>query len=129
MTIMQKPSRRGGGHAGRRWYRSGRTDEPVRRTEAWEHETFEEEQARWERGDPAYARICEDVRQAHELGGEASRRADGAKADWDARVATRRQANDAAEKAHHAVKADQAAESQTATSRDVSSSATKEPSP
>ena len=71
---------------------------------AWEHEDFAEEQARWERSDPAYARICEEVRQTREKGEEASRRAEEAKATWDARVAAQRQANDDAEKAHHGSK-------------------------
>jgi hypothetical protein len=65
--------------------------------------SFEEEQARWERSDPEYARICEQVRQAKERGEKASRRADEAKAEWDARVAPERQASDAAQKAHHAL--------------------------
>lgn len=45
-----------------------------------------------------YARICEQVRQAKKNGEEASRRADHAKAEWDARVAPQRQANDDAQK-------------------------------
>src|ERR1022692_2367222 len=65
--------------------------------------SFEEEQARWERSDPEYARICEQVRQAQERGEKASRRADEAKAEWDACVAPQRQANDAAQKAYHAL--------------------------
>ena len=81
----------------------------MRYTEAWEHENFAEEQARWERTDPEYARICEQVRQARERGGEGSLRADEAKAEWDARVYTQRQANDDAQRAHHALKADQTA--------------------
>ncbi|HEY6396641.1 MAG TPA: hypothetical protein VIX82_04205 [Solirubrobacteraceae bacterium] len=64
MTILQKPRWSGTGHAGKRWYKFGHADEAVRRTDVWEHETFEEEQARWERSDPAYARICEQARQA-----------------------------------------------------------------
>ena len=107
MTILQKPPRSGTGHAGTRWYKFGRADEAVRHTDVWEHETFEEEQARWERSDPAYARICEQVRQAKEMGEEGSRRADQAKAEWDARVATQRQASDDAQKAHYALKAEQ----------------------
>jgi hypothetical protein len=91
---------------GKGWYRFDHADDPVRRTQAWEHETFAEEQARWERSDPEYARICENVRQAKRSGEEASVRADGAKAAWDARVATQRQANDDAEKALHASQAD-----------------------
>ncbi len=101
MTILQKPLQGGDGHAARGWHRF-RHYQGVRHTEAWEHETFAEEQARWERSDLEYARICEEVRQARETGGEASRRADEAKAEWDARVATKRQANDNAQRAHHA---------------------------
>jgi hypothetical protein len=127
MTILQKPSHSGDGHAGKRRYKFGHAAEAVRHTEAWEHETFAEEQARWERSDPAYARICEQVRRARREGEEASRRADQAKAEWDARVATQRQANDAAQNAPHALKSDQTARRRTATSRTVWSSATGEP--
>jgi hypothetical protein len=129
MTILQKPPQSGDRHAGKRRYKFGHDDQVVRHTDAWEHETFAEEQARWERSDPEYARICEQVRQAKERGGEASRRADEAKAEWDARVATQRQANDDAQKAHHALKADQTARRQTASSRGASSPATEEPTP
>ena len=115
MTILHKPPPSGERHAADGSYKFGHTDEPVRHTEAWEHETFAEEQARWERSDPEYARICEEVRQARVRGEEASRRADQAKAEWDARVATQRQASDDA--ARHALKADQPALRQTATSR------------
>jgi hypothetical protein len=115
MTILQKPRRSGDRPAGKGWPRFGHTDEAVRHTNAWEHETFAEEQARWERVDPAYARICEQVRQARERGEEASRRADEAKAEWDARVAAQRQASDDAEKAQHVLKADYTARRQTAT--------------
>ncbi len=117
MTILQKLLQSGAGHAARGWHTFGRGDQAVRYTEAWEHETFAEEQARWERDDPEYARICEQVRQAKDRGEEASRRADQAKAEWDARVATRRQANDDAQRAHHALTADQAARRRPATSR------------
>ncbi len=106
MTILQKPPRSGAGHAGKGWFRFGHADEAVRHTDAWEHETFAEEQARRERTDPAYARICEQVRLAKKDGEQASRRADHAKADWDARVATQRQAHDNAQKEHHALKTD-----------------------
>ena len=106
MTILQKPPHR---HIATAWFRFGHGDQPVRYTEAWEHETFAEEQARWERSDPEYARVCEQVRQARQRGGEASRRADEAKAEWDARVATQRQTNDDAQRAHHALKSDQTA--------------------
>lgn len=106
MTTLQKPRRSGDRLAGKRWHRFGHGDHAVRHTEAREHETFAEEQARWERGDPDYAGICEAVRQARHRGGEASRRAVEAKAEWDARVATRRQADDDAQRAHHALKAD-----------------------
>jgi hypothetical protein len=105
MTILQEPPRRGDGHARKRWYRFGHADDAVRHTDAWEHENFAEEQARWERNDPEYARICEDARQAAKRGGKASWRADEVKAEWDARVATQRQANDDAQKAHHALNA------------------------
>jgi hypothetical protein len=121
MTILQEPPRGGDGHAAKGWYRFGRAGEAVRHTDAWEHETFEEEQARWERSDPEYARICEQVRQAPRRGEEASRCADQAKAEWDARVATQRQASDDAQRAHHALKADQTASSRPATSRTGSS--------
>jgi len=97
MTILQKLPRRGDGHARTGWFKFGDGDEAVRHTNAWEHETFAEEQARWERSDPAYARICEKVRRAKNNGEEASQRADQDKAEWDARVATQRQANDAAQ--------------------------------
>jgi hypothetical protein len=109
MTILQKPLQSGDGYAVRGWHRFGHGAQPVRHTEAWEHETFAEEQARWERSDREYARICEQVRQAKKRGGEASRRADQAKAEWDARVATQRQANDDAQRANHALKAAQTA--------------------
>jgi hypothetical protein len=117
VTILHKPLQSDDGHAAWGWHRFGHGDQAVRYTEAWEHETFAEEQARWERSDPEYARICEEVRQARERGGEASQRADGAKADWDARVATQRQANDDAQRAHHALQADQTARRPPATSR------------
>jgi hypothetical protein len=105
MTILQRPRQSGDAHASRGWHRFGHGDQAVRHTEAWEHETFAEEQARWERSDPEYARICDEVRQAKGRGEEASRRADDAKAEWDARVATQRQANDDAQRAHHALNA------------------------
>jgi hypothetical protein len=117
MTILQKPLESGDGHAARGWHRFGHGAQAVRHTEAWEHETFAEEQARWERSDPEYARICEQVRQAKKRGGEASRRADQAKAEWDARVASQRQGNDDAQRADHALKADQTARRLPATSR------------
>ncbi len=117
MTIVKKPPQSGATHTRKRWYTFRHANEAVRHTEAWEHENFAEEQARWERSDPAYARICEEVRQANKNGEKASRRAEEAKAEWDARVAPQRQANDDAEKAHHALrlKADQTARRQTAT--------------
>jgi len=105
MTILQKPPQYGAGHAARGWRWFGHRDQAVRHTEVWEHETFAEEQARWERGDPEYARICEEVRQAREKGGEASRRADEAKAEWDARVASQRQEDDDAQRADHVIRA------------------------
>jgi hypothetical protein len=117
MTVLHKPPHSGDRHAGTDWLKFGHGDQAVRHTDACEHETFAEEQARWERSDPEYARICEQVRQARQRGEEASRRADQAKADWDARVATRRQADDDAQKARHALKAEQTALRQTAASR------------
>jgi hypothetical protein len=98
MTILQK-LRQSVGHAGKRRSQLGDADVAVRHTDVWEHETFAEEQARWERSDPEYARLCQEVRQAREKGGEASRRADEAKAEWDARVGPRRQASDDARRA------------------------------
>ncbi len=83
MTILQKPRQAWARHARKGWYRFGRVREAVRHTDVWEHENFEEEQARWERSDPEYARICEDGRQAKGKGEEASWRADEAKAAWE----------------------------------------------
>jgi hypothetical protein len=117
MTMLRRLLQSGDGHAARGWHRFGHGDQAVRHTEAWEHENFAEEQARWERTDPAYARICEQVRQARERGGEGSLRADEAKADWDARVYTQRQANDDAQRAQHALKVDQTARPRPSTSR------------
>jgi hypothetical protein len=128
MTILQKPRDSGERHAGKGWYKFGDADEAVRHTDAWEHETFAEEQARWERSDPAYARICEEAQRAKNKGEEASRRADQAKAEWDARVAPQRRANDDAQKAHHALK-EQTARRQAATPRTVTSLATEESFP
>lgn len=108
MTILQKLLQSGDGHAARGWHRFGHGDQAVRHTEAWEHETFAEEQARWERSDPEYARICEAARQSKDGGEEASRRADEAKAKWDAHVATQRQANDDAQRAQHLISAREA---------------------
>ena len=118
MTILQTPPQNGVNHAAQGWWKFGHANQPVRHTNAWEHETFAEEQARWERSDPHYARICEAVRQAKQTGEEASQRADGAKAEWDARVATKRQANDDAQKARHALQADQPVRRQTASSQE-----------
>ena len=120
MTILEKPPPSGDPHAARGWHRFGHRDQVVRYTEAWEHETFAEEQARWERGDLEYARICEQVRLAKEKGGEASRCAVEAKAEWDARVGAQRQANDDAQRAHHALKVDQTVRRSRATSRNSS---------
>jgi hypothetical protein len=117
MTVLQKPPHGDDRHAARGWFKLGHGDQAVRHTDAWEHETFAEEQARWERSDPEYARICEQVRQARQRGEDASRRADQAKAEWDARVATRRQADDDAQRARNALKAEQSALRQTAASR------------
>src|SRR5437764_3827434 len=102
MTILQKLLRRGDGHVARGWHRFRHGDQAVRRTHAWEHETFAEEQARWERSDPAYARLCEEVRRANERGEHAARDAHQAKAEWDARLAPQRQADDDAHRADHA---------------------------
>jgi hypothetical protein len=120
MTILEKPPPSGNPHAARGWHGFGRRDQVVHYTEAWEHETFAEEQARWERGDPDYARICEQVRLAKERGGEASLCAIEAKAEWDARLGAQRQANDDAQKADHALKADQTARRSRAASRNSS---------
>jgi hypothetical protein len=119
MTILQEQKQRHGGYgqAGKGRHKLGHADEAVRHTDALDHETFAEEQARWERADPEYARICEGVRQAREMGREASRRADQAKAAWDARVATQRQADDDGQKARRALRADLTARRQTAISR------------
>ena len=73
MTIVQEPARSGGRGTANRWFRFRHSAEAVRQTNPWEHENFEEEQARWERSDPHYARICEEVRQARNRGEEASR--------------------------------------------------------
>ncbi len=91
---MLQKLRHGGGHPRNRWAKLGDAGVGVRRTDVWEHETFAEEQARWERSDPEYARVCERVRRARDSGEEASQRADEAKAEWDTRVAHQRQAND-----------------------------------
>ncbi len=102
MTILQNPFHRGDPSPARGRHVFGHGDRPVRHTEAWEHETFAEEQARWERGDRGYAQICEQVRQAEKKGGDVLLRADLAKADWDAEAAAQRQVTDDAERAHHA---------------------------
>ena len=127
MTILHRSLQSGEGHAARGWHGFGDGDQAVRVTEAWEHETFAEEQARWEREDLEYARICEQVRRARERGGEASRRADEAKAEWDARVAAQRQANDDAQRAQHALRADQTAGRRPAASRTTAGSGTEAP--
>jgi hypothetical protein len=128
MTILTNPPQPGR-HGATRWYRSGHTDETARHTDAWEHETFEEEQARWERSDPEYARICEAVRQAKEKGEQASLSADKTKAEWDARVATERQADDDAQRVRHALTAARTAKPATASSRTVASPATEQSTP
>ena len=120
MTILQKAPKSGNRRSAKGWHKFGHADDAVRHTDAWEHETFAEEQARWERSDPAYARICDHVRQARDRGEEASRRADQAKAEWDARVATQRQASDDAQKTRHALNADQTARRQTTRSSEGS---------
>jgi len=117
MTILQKQLQSGDGHAARGWHGFGHGAQAVRYPDASEHETFAEEQARWERSDLEHARICEQVRHTKKRGGEASRCADAAKAEWDARVATQRQANDDAQRADHGLKAVLAARSLPPTSR------------
>lgn len=107
MTILKSPPQHGDGHAATRWYKSGHTDETTGHTDAWEHETFGEEPARWERGDPEYAELCEAVGQAKEKGEQASLSADKTNARWDARVACQRAADDDAQKARHALTAAQ----------------------
>lgn len=99
MPFLQNPRRSADARGSKRRHRFGHGNQAVRHTEAWEHETFAEEQARWERSDPEYARICEEVRRAKDRGEEASRRADEAKAEWDARVAVQRQAHDDVQRA------------------------------
>jgi hypothetical protein len=116
MTILRKPSHSGDGHAVKGGPKLGHAGEVVRHTDAWEHENLEEEQARWERSDPEYARICETARQAKDQDEEASRRADQAKAEWDARVAPQRKAAEDGEKARHALTAGHTARHQTARS-------------
>jgi hypothetical protein len=61
MTSLQKLLPSGDRHTARGWHRFGHRDQAVRYTESWEHENFAEEQGRWERSDPEYARICEEV--------------------------------------------------------------------
>jgi hypothetical protein len=104
MTILERLLQSGDRHAALGWHRFGHGDQAVRYTEAWEHETFAEEQARWERRDPDYARICEAARQAKDGDEAASLPADEAKAEWDARVATQRQADDDAQRAQHLIR-------------------------
>jgi hypothetical protein len=70
---------------------------------------------------------CDHVRQARDRGEEASRRADEAQAEWDARVATQRQASDDAQKTRHALDADQTARRQTTRSSEGSGHATEAP--
>ena len=99
MTIPRSPPRTAHRPAGTRWFKFAHADQAVRPTVARGHEAFAEEQARWERANPAYARICEQVRQTKDQGGEAALRAEQAKAEWDALAATHRQATDDAENA------------------------------
>jgi hypothetical protein len=63
MTILTNPPQHHDRHAATRWYRSGQRNETALHTDALGHETFAEEQARWERDEPEYARD-EPVRQA-----------------------------------------------------------------
>jgi hypothetical protein len=102
MTILTNPPQPSERPAATRRYRSGNADETARRTDASEHETCGEEQARWERE---------------------------TKAEWDARVATQRQANDDAQKVRHALTAAQTAKPETASSRSISSPAKEQPTP
>ncbi len=99
MTILRSPPRSANRPAGTRWYKFAHPDQAMRPTVPRGHETFAEEQARWERADPAYARICEQARQTKDKGGWAAQRAEQAKAEWDARAATGRQATDDQENA------------------------------
>jgi len=99
MKILQSVLRSGDGPAAGGWRWFEHRDQTVRYAEAWEHETFAQEQARGERGDPEYACLSEAVRQAKNRGEEACRRADEAKAEWGARVVSQRQANDDAKRA------------------------------
>jgi hypothetical protein len=114
MTNPQEAPRSCNGNIRKRWYRLGHTPQAVRQTEAWEHENFLEEQARWERSDPEYAQICDAVRQAGKKGEEASRQADGEKAEWDRRLASARGASDDAQRATHTLEMDEAAHCQAA---------------
>jgi hypothetical protein len=129
MTILKSPPQHGDRHAAARWYKSGHAAETTRDTDAWEHETFGEDQARLERGDPEYARICEPVRQAKDKGEQASLSADKTKAQWDARVACQRAADDDPQKACHALTAAQTVKPQPASSRKGSSPATEQSKP
>ncbi len=100
-TILQKARESRDGLVGADRPKFGHADHVVRHTDVWEQENFQEEQARWERSDPEYARICDEVRRAPKTGEKASRHADQAKAEWDARVAPQRQADDDAQRARH----------------------------
>lgn len=100
-TILQRARQSRDGLVGADRPKFGHADHVVRHTDVWEQENFQEEQARWERSDPEYARICDEVRRAHNTGEKASRPADQAKAKWDARVAPQRQADDDAQRARH----------------------------
>jgi hypothetical protein len=116
MTMPHKPPHSGDRNAVKGRSKLDHAGEAGHHTDAWQHENFEEEQARWERSDPEYARICETARQAKNQDEEASRRADQAKADWDARAAPQRQATDDAEKARDAMTAGHTAPTPTARS-------------
>jgi hypothetical protein len=129
MTILTNPQQPGDRPAAQRWLRSGHADETTRDTDAWEHENFAEEQARWEREDPEYARVCEAVRQAMAKGEQASLSADKTKAEWDARVATQRAADDDVRKARHGLTAAQKDKPQPASSRKAPCPATEQSKP
>ena len=104
MTILQKPPQSGNRTYRKRCYRSAMPVVLCATRGRGRTKTLRKNKRDGKRSDPAYARICEEVRQTREKGEEASRRAEEAKATWDARVAAQRQANDDAEKAHHGSK-------------------------
>lgn len=58
MTILTNPPQHGNGHAATRWHKTDHQNETAGHTDAWEPETFGEQQARLERSD---ARIPDDA--------------------------------------------------------------------